>query len=150
MKRTPTAEQKQAAAERRQKFRALVARIAKMTDAERAQITQGLATTIDGHVLSFKNQLLIALQLPRATVVGGFRQWIKAGRMVQKGQHGATIWIPTGKKDADGTSEPSDAEAEDAGGPRFLTASVFDISQTAPFDAGQDDTDEPEAVTLSA
>ena len=147
MKRQPTAEQKQAAAERRQKLRALVARIAKMGDAERAQITQGLATTIDGHVLSFKNQMLLALQLPRATVVGGFRQWIKAGRMVQKGQHGASIYVPTGTSKP--TDEPSETEIEN-GGPRFLLATVFDISQTQPFDAAQNDTDEPEAVTLSA
>ena len=147
MRRQPTAEQKQAAADRRQKFRALVARIAKMTDAERAQITQGLATTIDGHTLSFKNQMLVALQLPVATVVGGFRQWIRAGRCVRKGQHGASIWIPTGTSKE--TEEPSETEIEN-GGPRFLLATVFDVTQTEPTGAAQDDTDEPEAVTLSA
>lgn len=130
MKKTPTVEQKAAVAERRAKFRALVARIAKMTDEEKIALTSGMLVTVEGHTLSFKNQLLVALQLPGASVVAGFRQWIRAGRCVKNGQHGAVIWIYTGSKETEAGCEPSDAEVENGGSMRFVTGTVFDISQT--------------------
>jgi len=103
-----------------------------MTDTERAAITRGLATTIEGHVLSPTNQMLIAYQSigqQPATLVGGFQQWRKAGRCVAKGQHGYAIWVPIGKKDKSGdeaVSKPASTD-ERAG---FMLATVFDITQT--------------------
>ena len=132
MKKQLTQTQIAARDERRQKFRAIVAQIAKMPEADRVALVGGGFTTVEGHPLSFKNQMLIALQLPHASVLGGFRQWIAAGRSVMKGQHGAMIWIPCGKKQDDGSVEAEEGES----GPRFLTATVFDISQTQAIEAG--------------
>jgi hypothetical protein len=54
------------------------------------------------------------------SVVGGFQQWIKAGKVVKRGEHGMTIWFPIGRKNDDGNI----LEAE-----KFYTATVFDVSQ---------------------
>jgi antirestriction protein ArdC len=55
------------------------------------------------------------------TVVGGFKQWLKAGRSVRQGEHGAIILYPVGPKDQEGNLEDPE---------RFFSATVFDISQT--------------------
>src|SRR5262249_5129698 len=52
--------------------------------------------------LSAFNSCLVLRQLPNASMVGGFRQWLDKGRAVRKGEHGLMIWLPTkGKDDAD-------------------------------------------------
>ena len=103
-----------------------------MPENERTALVHGLATTIEGHVLSPTNQMLIAYQSigqQSATVVGGFHQWLKAGRCVTKGQHGYAIWVPIGKKDkANGTNTDKPASNDDKAG--FILGTVFDISQT--------------------
>ena len=73
--------------------------------------------------LSVHNQCLIAMQYANATIVGGFKQWLKAKRCVMKGQHGAVIWIPMGRKNKE------TGELEEHTG--FVLGSVFDVSQTA-------------------
>jgi antirestriction protein ArdC len=76
---------------------------------------------------------MIAMQNPRASVVGGFRQWLKAGRAVRKGEAGACIWIPL--HSANGQAETPAAEGQD-GEPMdgsktgFGLATVFDVTQT--------------------
>lgn len=93
-----------------------------MSDEQRAALAARVSVvTIEGRQLSPHNQCLIALQVPAATIIGGFRQWIKAGRVVMKGQHGAVIWVPIGRKDKDG-------ELTEKTG--FVLGSVFDVSQT--------------------
>ncbi|MGV1047645.1 MAG: hypothetical protein ACOYD4_03850, partial [Solirubrobacterales bacterium] len=69
--------------------------------------------------------------------VGGFRQWLKHGRAVRKGERGAMIWTPTGgRRPADPTAAAPAADAPAADGsaePResgFIISTVFDISQT--------------------
>lgn len=125
--RKPTEEQKAKAAERRSRMRTLAANISKMSDSERAAMAARLpgVVTIEGRCLSMHNQLMLAFQMGSATVVGGFRQWKKAGRSVKRGQHGASIWIPLGDKVTkdDGSSETMNVE-------HFGLATVFDISQT--------------------
>jgi len=130
-----TPEQKAQAEARRAAFRALAKRIADMSEAERKVLAaQSLATTCEGHVLSMGNQMLVALQSPGATLIGGFWQWKRVGRKVSKGQHGFMIWAPkTGGKGAadEAGSEPADAEnrsREERMG--FIPVTVFDISQT--------------------
>ena len=145
MKKQLTQQQLADRDERRRKFRALVKRIADMPESERQALCALGIATVDGHALSFKNTMLVALQLPHASIVAGFRQWLRAGRSVTKGQHGATIWIPTGPKSE--SAEPSEAEIEAGGGPRFITGTVFDISQTQ--DAGAVEQSEPEAVAVA-
>lgn len=82
--------------------------------------------TCEGHQLSAHNQCLLASQAngTMPSVVGGFQQWRCLGRMVRKGEHGLSIWIPTNgaKKDESGSAEPDDL--------RFLMGYVFDIAQT--------------------
>lgn len=106
-------------------MRALTKRISAMSKPERDQLAATCpVVTIEGRALSLKNQCLIALQMPTATVVGGFRQWLKAGRCVKKGEHGACIWIPLGRKNKEtDETEQSDSRA-------FILANVFDVSQT--------------------
>ena len=117
---------KLAATERRNKAREIARRVAKMSDDERAALAaRSLVTTIEGRTLSLHNQCLMALQRPGATLVGGFRQWLKHGRAVRKGEHGAVIWVPIGNKRADANG---DTETTERTG--FILASVFDVSQT--------------------
>lgn len=132
MKREPTAEQKTKAAERKARFRTLVKQVAAMNDQERAQLTNrvGAVLTCQGHALSLTNTMLLILQCPGVSMVGGFRQWLKQSRCVKKGEHGSMIWIPIGskaKEGADGQSEPTTDEVDRA---HFIIGTVFDIGQT--------------------
>jgi hypothetical protein len=49
----------------------------------------------EGRILSETNSVFLAFQSKiKFTVVGGFKQWMKHGRCVKKGQHGNFIFIP--------------------------------------------------------
>ena len=134
MKRTLTAEQAKAAAERKGKFRELCARIKSLGPNQRAELSARMpAVTVEGHTLSACNQLLIALQLPAATILGGFRQWIAHGRAVSKGQHGACIWVPTHHAHGDTSAQDGDAETAERCG--FVMGTVFDVTQTEEIGA---------------
>ena len=127
---TSTPEQKAKAKERRERIQDLTRRIARMSEAERAALVHGLATTIEGHTLSMTNQMLIAYQSvgqQQVTIVGGFQQWKRAGRTVTRGQHGYAIWVPIGRKSPNGQEK---TETTDGDKPGFMLATVFDISQT--------------------
>lgn len=118
-----TPEQKERSAQRREAMREIVSKVAAMDDDERAALTaQCWPTTVEGHKVSPRNACLLALQMRDATIIGGFRQWIRAGRIVRKGERGAMIMFPRGSKKNDGNEE---SEAVSFG---FVT--VFDISQT--------------------
>jgi hypothetical protein len=135
MKRQLTAEQTAKRDERRAKFKALWKQVAAMPELERVHLAAQYGfRTVEGRELSLCNSMLIALQLPGASVLGGFRQWIKAGRCVRKGQHGAMIWVPTGCRKAGEPAESPingspvpDGEGQDT---RFMIGTVFDIAQT--------------------
>ena len=141
MRKQLTEEQKARREERRGRFRQLWAGIAKMGEAERLAKCASLGiVTCEGHELSLGNTLMVALQLPAASVVGGFRQWLKMGRSVRKGEHGAMIWVPTMRASKDG--EAVAASAMPAGEPqegedlRFVIGTVFDIGQTDEVENG--------------
>lgn len=115
--------------ERKEKFAALIKRVAEMSAEAKATLAASMPGVVncDGHALSMRNTLLIALQIgSSATIVGGFRQWIKQGRVVRKGEHGASILVPcTPKKDE------NKQEGEESNSRTFFTSgTVFDISQT--------------------
>ena len=57
------------------------------------------------------------------SIVGGFQQWRKQGRMVRKGEHGYMIWIPTHRKE-------EGAPEDDEGELNFIIGYVFDVTQT--------------------
>lgn len=130
MKRNLTSEQQAASDARRKSFRELAGKIGRMTPAERGALAARLPciATVEGRSLSPFNQCLIAAQCPTATLVGGFRQWIKAGRAVRKGEHGLALWVPTFAKadpgKLDGETSSADSETH------FIMGTVFDVSQT--------------------
>ena len=110
-------------------FKALVKQVAQMSDSERQEIVSrvGAVVTCEGRALSVTNTMLCLMQNPAVSMVGGFRQWLKSGRSVSKGQHGMSIWIPcAGKKSEDG---------EEEGETYFTMGTVFDVSQTEEIQA---------------
>lgn len=135
-RKQPTEEQKRAAAERRERFRALAKQVSELPDDERAAIVDrcGAVVTCEGRALSFVNTLLVVTQRPGASMVGGFAQWLKIGRAVRKGETGMGIWIPTMKGEkAEPAAETVDgAEGQDGPRARFIMGTVFDVSQTDP------------------
>ena len=91
-------------------------------DQRQAMADQFGIVTVEGHQLTPYNQCFLVAQSPISfSVVGGYRQWKKAGRIVRQGEHGFYILVPHGEKDESGKIE----EAEN-----FWTVTVFDVSQT--------------------
>jgi hypothetical protein len=143
MKRNVTEEQKRAAAERRERFKGICRQIAGMPETERAGLVDqaGAVVTCEGRALSPRNTMLLFLQRPGVSVVGGFRQWLKVGRVVKRGEKSACIWIPSGRgpgaESGGAEGEVSVAALAEAGEgkARFLTGHVFDISQTEEMPA---------------
>lgn len=105
--------------------RELAKQLAAMDEAERnalsAQILQPV--TIEGRAVSLKNTMLVFAQRQGATVIGGFKQWLKAGRVVRKGEGALWIYAPSVRK----VELDDGAEAEET---RFRLVPVFDVSQT--------------------
>jgi hypothetical protein len=132
-RRQPTAEQKQRAAERRERFTALARQVAALTNDERAALVAkvGAIVTCEGRALSAFNSCLVLTQLPGSSMVGGFQQWKTQRRSVKKGEHGLMIWIPTKGKDGADKPAPEEAGAV-ARRSGFVMGTVFDISQTEP------------------
>ena len=148
-KRTLTPAQIEAMKLRREKFRGYVRELSKLSDEQRAELAKRLPViaTCEGHTLSLKNQMLVALQCPTATLVGGFKQWKRQGRAVRRGEHGYMIWVPSeyGRK-GDDTPQPSEIDGkEEKAEVRFLVGTVFDLAQTESLDA-QNDRAESEAA----
>jgi len=132
MKRTPTPEQKAKAEERRQALKDLWAKVAAMSEEQRAEFVEKIGTvvTCEGHPLSVGNTILLAYQSDNITVVGGYNQWKAQGRQVSKGQRALGIWIP--KTKAESETGPAAEKPE-----YFIFGSVFDISQTEPAQVQQ-------------
>ena len=125
-RRALTPEQQQASDDRRARFRAIAAQVGAMTDAERGALAARIMpTTIEGHPLSVHNACLAYMQRPDVTIVGGFRQWIAAGRQVRKGEHGIMVWAPTKNRD------------EESDRPGFVPITLFDVAQTDEGEAGR-------------
>ena len=136
-RRQPTEAQRAAAADRRERFKALAARVAAMSEDERTALVMklGAIVTCEGHSLSAFNSCLVLTQLPTSSMVGGFHQWRAKGRKVRKGEHGLMIWIPTGRRDgADdaATVAESDSGADKEKRAGFIMGTVFDVTQTEP------------------
>lgn len=130
-----TPEQTAKAEARRKAFYELARKVGDMQDEERLALSEQIpnVTTIEGRVLSTHNQCLLAHQRPDVTMVGGFRQWIEAGRIVRKGEKGLSIWIPA-KQKYDANRQPGEMSSAD-GGTRFFMGTVFDVSQTEILEA---------------
>jgi hypothetical protein len=110
-----------------------------MSDEQRATMAAQMSAvvTVEGRALSLHNSCLVAAQKPDATILGGFGQWIKAGRVVRKGEHGVMIWAPTMRRTD--TLSPDAEQASDTMTTRragFIMVTVFDVSQTDPSERG--------------
>ena len=123
MKRNLTEDQIKARDERRSSFKAIAKKVADMPADERAALAARMpVVSVEGRAMSVHNCCMVTMQCPTATIVGGFRQWLKAGRCVRKGEHGLTIWFPRIAKDETG---------EATGAPDgFMLGTVFDVTQT--------------------
>ncbi len=135
MKRELTPAQIEARDKRRAQFRSICKQVADMGETARLTLAakmQGLLVTCEGHSLSLHNCCLIALQMPAATILGGFKQWQKQGRAVTKGQHGLMIWVPISgnKKEAPASTPTATTDGTEPDETRFIMATMFDISQT--------------------
>lgn len=104
-----------------------------------------LTTMSKFHNYSFNNTLLIAMQMPDASLVAGFHKWKKElGRTVKKGEKAIQILAPAPYKKKvlmtkidpnihqpvlgkDGTPVKEEKEIT---GPAFKVVPVFDVSQT--------------------
>ena len=101
--------------------------LSEMTEGQSQAVADKLGiVTVEGHLLTPHNQcFLVAQSEINFTIVGGFQQWKKAGRIVRKGEHGFLIFVPSkAKKEANSEMISDDENVH------FLTATVFDISQT--------------------
>src|SRR5829696_4888659 len=83
------------------------------------------------HRYSFRNQLLIGLQMPDATYVRGFKGWIDAGRCVRKGETSIRIFAPRPWQRETAVDEVGTLQVEE--GISFAAVPVFDVSQTDPI-----------------
>lgn len=119
-----------------EKMKAIAAQVAKMTEAERAAIAERMpVVTIAGHVISARNTVLLAMQQENpVTIIGGFRQWMEAGRVVRKGEKAAYILRPVVRKGEAAPDGASDAGA-DSVDRFFIQVPMFDVSQTDTMEA---------------
>lgn len=141
--RTRTAQQEAATQERKARFKELSKKLAALTKEQREALSKaaGRIVTIEGRALSPRNTILCYWQREGVTMVGGFRQWIKAGRCVKKGEHGMSILVPCGAGRKDGDEEATEVRF-------FVGGTVFDISQTAPLPSEAPDA-EPEKTAIN-
>lgn len=132
-----TAEQKAKSELRKANFRAIAKKLAEMSDDARMELSAqiGIIPTVEGKGLSDCNSCLLAMQNPAVTMVGGFRQWINAGRAVRKGERGLAIWVPCGGTKSDESPTADDMSEGKGSKPRFMIGTVFDVSQTDAIEA---------------
>lgn len=97
------------------------------------------------HQYSWGNCMLIAMQMPEASYIAGFRRWLKLGRHVRKGEKGIGIVAPMPYRKADDDDSSDDGEFVIRG---FKVVHVFDISQTEGEELPKLATIEGEADTL--
>jgi len=111
--------------EKKDKIKELRKFLSKLNATERQQMAAkvGIMSIENGHSFSVTNQCLMFYQNPNVTIVGGFQQFKKAGRMIKKGEHGMCIFYPTARKS-------DNDEESDEDNVSFYVGTVFDISQT--------------------
>jgi antirestriction protein ArdC len=137
MRKPLSAEAAAERAARKEKLSTLIKEISAMTAFQRMQLFSKLPCIVntEGKALSVRNTILIHRQISDPTMVGGFRQWLKQGRCVRKGEHGAAILFPRTFGKAGAQEDNADGETQVKSAMRFLTGTVFDVGQTEPIDA---------------
>ena len=114
------------ASESAARARRIAAQVGRMSDDQRAELAKKMPGVANpqGHTLSITNSIGLMMQCGRTdlTIVAGFRQWMKAGRSVTKGERSiGCILVPCAAKGE--TPESSDQIW-------FRAVPVFDVSQT--------------------
>ncbi|MEW6702692.1 MAG: ArdC-like ssDNA-binding domain-containing protein [Bacteroidota bacterium] len=101
--------------------------LSEMSEEQRQAIADKFGiVTVEGHLLTVHNQcFLVAQSEINFTVVGGFQQWKRVGRIVRRGEHGFLILVPSKTNQEQNSEIISDDEVV-----KFFSATVFDISQT--------------------
>ena len=120
--------------EKKEKIIRIRKTLSEMTEEQRHAVADkhGIVT-VEGHLLTPHNQcFLVAQSEINFSIVGGFQQWKKAGRIVRKGEHGFLIFVPSKAKQEENSEIISDDENV-----HFFTATVFDISQTDLLASGE-------------
>jgi len=114
--------------EKKAKLKQAMDTIAQMSQEEREAMLQrlGAVVTCEGHACSVSNTILLWHQSDTVSVVGGYRQWLAKGRQVRQGERCLYIFAPVKQR--------QDNDGEISTGRRFVTAAVFDISQTDPVE----------------
>jgi len=87
------------------------------------------------HNYSWNNCMLIAFQMPEASLVAGFRRWLELGRHVRKGEKGIGILAPLAYRKKEETENPDNESEHVVRG--FKVVHVFDVSQTEGEDLPQ-------------
>jgi len=121
----------QAIERKKERMKELACKFANLSETQRLEVSRkmGEITTIEGHPLSLRNTFMLIYQRPAVSMVGGFQQWRKAGRVVRKGEKSLLILVPSVKKKEEG-------DKTEEGNPLFFFGgNVFDISQTDPIGA---------------
>lgn len=115
--------------EKKEKINRIRKTLSEMSQEQRQAIADKFGiVTVEGHSLTAHNQcFLIAQAELNFSIVGGYKQWQKAGRSVRKGEHGFYIFVPSKTKEE--TNNAAEVSPDDET-PFFFTAVVFDISQT--------------------
>jgi hypothetical protein len=131
-----TEEQKAARAARMERFKQIAEKVSQMTAEQRQAIVDKYQAivTCEGRPLSPFNTCLLISQAEGLSMVGGLRQWNRAGRVVNKGSQALMIWAPLKQKDEpDLTAAPDDDDRQ-----RFIPVYVFDITQTSKMESKED------------
>ena len=111
--------------DKKARVKAFQIRVKAMSEEERLAMVQRYCAiiTVNAHPLTIKNTCLVLFQNPKSTIVGGFKQWLAAGRCVRKGEKSISICYPC-------RSKKVNAEGEEEESQYFNFGNVFDISQT--------------------
>lgn len=135
-RRESTPEQKAAAKARREAMLALGKRAAELAKSQ----TPPVIVKLNGQPFSPCNSWLIALSArkdqPFPSTLASFHDWLKAGRVVRKGERGYSVWVPImfAKGAPETKADPGD-ESDSGSGKRGFTAGyVFDVTQTDPLE----------------
>ena len=111
--------------EKKSRIQLLMRQLKSMDEGEQEVIAGELnIKNPEGHILSAKNQCLLVFQAGDnpLSVVAGFKQWQKHGRIVSKGSKGYLIAVPSKTKEKEENEEEDELF--------FIFKTVFDVSQT--------------------
>jgi len=133
-KRQATPDQIAKAKERRAEMLELGKRAAALAKSQ----TPPMIVKLNGEPFSPCNSWLIALRAskdrPFPSTLASFHDWLKAGRVVRKGERGYAVWVPIMYGKGAPQAATDDGTEGDPVKKGFTAGYVFDISQTDPVE----------------